>query len=385
MNITSLQDFTKLPNKGTSKYDLQAVGGNFEIPGRFVSAVPYGSGHINDTYAATYDAGRGNFRYIHQRINHNIFKDPVALMENIARVTDHQRDKLQSEGSADLERRALTTIRSRDGRPYYRDADGDTWRTYIFIEGATSHDSIKSPLQAREAAKAFGQFQSMLTNLPGERLHDTIPDFHHTPKRLDALETAIRLNPKNRAKEVAAEIDFVLRRAELTSVLLCKHQAGQIPERITHNDTKLNNVMLDNSSSEGICVIDLDTVMPGLVLYDFGDMVRTATSPRAEDEQDLSSIYMQMPMFEALVDGYLTSAHHFLTPTERDFLAFSGKLITLEIGIRFLTDYLLGDSYFKIKREHHNLDRCRTQLRLVASIEEQEAAMNEVVRAWAPQ
>ena len=173
-------------------------------------------------------------------------------------------------------------------------------------------------------------------------------------------------------------------RAALASVLLDKHAAGLIPERITHNDTKLNNVLLDDATSEGICVIDLDTVMPGLALYDFGDMVRTATSPRPEDERDLSLIEMQMPMFEALVDGYLSSAHHFLTETERNCLAFSGKLITLEIGMRFLTDFLLGDTYFKIKRPGHNLDRCRTQLKLVASIEENEEAMNEVVRAWKP-
>ena len=365
--------------------DLPAIGSQFDIPGRFLHAAAYGSGHINDTYAATYEQGERKVRYIHQRINHLIFKDPVGLMENVARVTDHQRRTLHAAGRKDASRRALNTLRSREGLPYYRDDAGNTWRTYDFIEGATTYDSIKSSLQAREAAKAFGAFQAMIADLPGGRLHDTIPDFHHTPKRLRALEDAIQADAKNRAKDAKEEIDFILHRAELTSVLIQMNHAGLIPERITHNDTKLNNVMLDDVTSEGICVIDLDTVMPGLVLYDFGDMVRTATSPRAEDERDLSGVVMQMPMFEALVDGYLSSAHGFLTQAERDYLAFSGKLITLEIGIRFLTDFLQGDTYFKIKREGHNLDRCRTQLKLVSSIEQQEEAMNEFVHKWMPE
>jgi len=373
-----------IPTQTQPKHDMRKVGADFEIPGEFVSAVPYGSGHINDTYAATYTGPGGTRRYIQQRINHVIFKNPVSLMENIARVTDHQRRKMAAAGVADLDRRALATIRSREGRAWHQDEEGNTWRTYIFIEGATAHDSIQSPVQAFQAARAFGQFQATLTDLGGGRLHDTIPDFHHTPKRLDALISAIGLDSRNRAAEAAAEIEFILARAPLTSVLLDKQAAGLIPERITHNDTKLNNVLLDNTTSEGICVIDLDTVMPGLLLYDFGDMVRTATSPRPEDERDLSPIHMRMPMFEALVDGYLTSANHFLTPTEKECLAFSGRLITLEIGMRFLTDFLMGDTYFKIKRPDHNLDRCRTQLKLVASIEEQEEKMNGIVRAWAP-
>ncbi len=367
-----------------NKHDVSAIGAGFEIPGRFISAIPYGSGHINDTYAATYEQDGAQIRYILQRINHNIFKDPRALMENIARVTSHQHRVMKEAGIADTRRRALTLISSRDGLPYYKDPEGNFWRTYLFIENARTFDAIETPAQAEEAARAFGEFQKQVTDLPGGRLHETIPDFHHTPKRLEALLKAIELNPCNRVAEAQAEIDFVLARREITSVLVDKQAAGLIPERITHNDTKLNNVMLDDVTQKGICVIDLDTVMPGLALYDFGDMVRTATSPRPEDELDLSLIHMQMPMFRALVDGYLSSAHDFLVPEERAQLAFSGKLITLEIGIRFLTDFLLGDQYFKIKRERHNLDRCRTQFRLVQSIEEQEEAMNEVVCSWTP-
>ncbi|HWL54388.1 MAG TPA: aminoglycoside phosphotransferase family protein [Chthoniobacteraceae bacterium] len=363
---------------------VQTIGAAFEIEGRYLSALPYGSGHINDTYAATYQENGVPVRYIHQRINHLIFKNPAALMENIARVTAHQQAKLLESGQGDRERRSLTIIRSREGLPYHVDAEGNTWRTYRFIENARTYDAIEHPRQAFEAAKAFGAFARQLTDLPGERLHETIPDFHHTPKRLEALEAAVAADPHGRAKEARCEIDFALARAEVTRVLLQKHAEGLIPERITHNDTKLNNVMLDDETQEGICVIDLDTVMPGLALYDFGDMVRTATCPRPEDETDLSLVTMQMPMFEALVDGYLTNAHPFLTPTEREHLAFSGRLITLEIGIRFLTDFLLGDTYFKIKRERHNLERCRSQFALVASIEAQEAEMNERVAAWKP-
>jgi len=363
---------------------LQTVGANFTIPGTFVSGQSYGSGHINDTFAVTYRQQEKLTRYIHQRINHKIFKDPVALMENIARVTAHQGLRLRADGATDIERRSLTTIPSRDGRSYHVDPDGNTWRTYIFIEGAKTYDSIESTAQAREAAKSFGEFQKHLTDIPGGRLHETIPDFHHTPKRFKTLISAIEEDSCNRAGEARTEIDFILRREELTGVLIEKQAAGLIPERITHNDTKLNNVMLDDLSMEGICVIDLDTVMPGLVLYDFGDMVRTATSPRPEDERDLSMISMQMPMFRALVDGYLTATHDFLTSAEKDHLAFSGKLITLEIGIRFLTDFLHGDTYFKIKRDGHNLDRCRTQLRMVESIEQNEEAMNKVVQTWVP-
>lgn len=363
---------------------LQAIGSCFDIPGKFVSGQPYGSGHINDTYAVVYEDNKGRTRYIHQRINHNVFKNPQELMENIARVTAHQGKKLREAGISDIERRALTTISSRNGLSYHVDPEGNTWRTYIFIEGAKTYDSIESPAQAREAAKAFGAFQKALSDMPGKRLHETIPDFHNTPKRFETLVKAIEEDCCNRAKDVRREIDFILQRQSITGVLLAKCAAGLIPERITHNDTKLNNVMLDDKTMEGICVIDLDTVMPGLVLYDFGDMVRTATSPRPEDEQDLSLIKMQMPMFEALVNGYLSSSHDFLTQAERDHLAFSGKVITLEIGIRFLTDFLQGDRYFKVKRENHNLDRCRTQLRLVESIEENEAAMNAVIENWTP-
>ena len=363
----------------TPKHDVKSISHQFQIFGEFISAEPYGSGHINDTYLATYNLGGIVVRYIHQRVNHNIIKNVPALMENIERVTRHIASKLT--GEKDWSRRTLTVIPTRDNKPFFKDHDGNFWRTYIFIEKAKTFDAIESPVQAFEAAKAFGAFQGMLADFPSPRLNDTIPDFHNTPKRFAALEAALAANVCDRAKLAKPELDFVMSRKEMTRKLLDLNAQGLIPERITHNDTKLNNVMLDDATGKGVCVIDLDTVMPGLALYDFGDMVRTATSPAKEDEKNLSLVQMQFPMFEALARGYLESAGRFLTKAEKGNLAFSGKLITLEIGIRFLTDFLAGDTYFKVHREGHNLDRCRTQFKLVESIESQESAMNKLVES----
>ncbi len=355
------------------KHDLRAVARQFQIPGEFLEAMPYGSGHINDTYCVIFDQGGTRVRYLFQRINHGIFKNPVALMENVQRVTAHLAEKCG--GATDQSRRSLTLIAARDGRSFYCDAQGNHWRVYIFIEKARTFDAVESPSQAFQAAKAFGQFQKLLADLPAPRLQDTIPDFHHTPKRFAALEKAIADDVSNRARLAQPEIEFALRHKAICRVLL----EANLPERVTHNDTKFNNVMLDDATGEGICVIDLDTVMPGLALYDFGDMVRTATSPAKEDERELSKVTLQFPMFEALARGYLSSAGEFLTPAEKKFLPFSGQLITFEIGIRFLTDFLAGDTYFKVHRDGHNLDRCRTQFKLVESIEQQETAMNKLV------
>ena len=357
----------------TNEHNVCAVARQFQLPGDFLGAESYGSGHINDTYCARFNQGGAPVRYILQRINHNIFKNPAALMENVQRVTAHLGNKCN--GLSDPSRRVLTLIPTHDGASYYRDAEGNYWRAYIFIEKARTFDAVESPKQALQAAKAFGQFQKLLVDLPSPRLHDTIPDFHHTPKRFAALERAIADDAVNRTKLCQAEINFALARKPICGALL----DAKLPERVTHNDTKLNNVMLDDATGEGFCVIDLDTVMPGLAPYDFGDMVRTTTSPAKEDEKDLSRVTMQFPMFEALARGYLSTAAEFLTPAEKTFLPFSSKLITFEIGIRFLTDFLSGDVYFKVHRDGHNLDRCRTQFKLVESIEQQEEQMNKLV------
>lgn len=366
------------------KHNVQAVAAQFVLYGDFVSARPYGSGHINDTYAVTMDQSGVPVRYIFQRINHQVFKDPVGLMENVERVTRHIHHKLEEMNAPQASRRALSVVPTRDGRSVYRDPAGNYWRVYLFVENAATYDVIETPEQAYQAARAFGEFQKYLVDLPGGRLNETIPDFHNTPKRYHAFAEALARDVAGRAADAQAEIAFVQAREAMTHVLVDLHRQKKIPERVTHNDTKLNNVMLDNETNKGICVIDLDTVMPGLVLYDFGDLVRTSTSPAAEDERDLSKVEMQMPMFEALARGYVESAGDFLTQAELDYLAFSGKLITFEIGLRFLTDYLQGDVYFKVHREGHNLDRCRTQFRLVQCIEEQEEAMNALVRSLVP-
>lgn len=360
--------------------NLSAIAEKFALRGAYLEARSYGSGHINDTYAVAFSQAGTRLRYILQRINHRIFTDPEGLMENILRVTEEAWSRLQAERTVlDASRRTLRVIPARDGRPFHRDEEGYYWRCYPFIEGARTYDIIQSASQAEEAARAFGQFQVLASSLGAPRLNETIPGFHNTRSRFDRLARAVDADVKGRLAEVGAEWDFIRSREELVDVLLGLAAKGEIPERVTHNDTKLNNVMIDDATGLGICVIDLDTVMPGLALYDFGDMVRTATSPAAEDEKDLSKVAMQMPMFEALARGYLSSAGGFLNEAEREYLPFSGKLIALEIGIRFLTDYLEGDVYFKTHRPGHNLDRARTQIALVHSIEQQEDAMKRVV------
>jgi aminoglycoside phosphotransferase (APT) family kinase protein len=357
--------------------EVRAVAEQFQFCADVLGLAPHGNGHINDTYLVTCGATGAPARYILQRINRNVFRNPAAVMENIERVTRHI--AAQTAGKPDGDRRALQLVATRDGSNRHLDSQGETWRAYCFIENARTYDTATSTEQAFQAALAFGRFQQQLANLPAPRLHDTIPDFHHTPRRFAALEESIAADVKGRATQAKAEIEFALARRSMVSILL---DAG-LPERITHNDTKFNNVLLDLTTHEAICVIDLDTVMPGLALYDFGDMVRTTTSPAAEDEQDLSKVTMQFPLFEALVRGYLQAAGEFLTAAEKEYIAFSGKLITFEIGIRFLADYLAGDTYFKVHREGHNLDRCRTQFKLVESIERQEEKMNRLVEQMA--
>lgn len=363
-----------------SGYDpsrLLNISRQFHIYGELLHAEPCKVGHINETYTATYEQGGKQIRYIHQRINHEVFKDPVGLMDNLQRVTTHLRQKFAEHGVRDITRRALTVIPTRDGRSYFKTTDGEFWRTFVFIENVRTFESVESGEQAYEAGKAFGEFQRLLVDLPGARLHDTIPHFHNTRKRFEAFAKALKEDRVNRAASAKKEIAWVLAHEKLCDVVLKAMAAKKIPERITHNDTKFNNVMLDIETGRAMCVVDLDTVMPGCALYDFGDQVRTTTSPTLEDELDLSKVEMRMPMFKALCRGYLETAGAFLNKHERALIAFSGKLITYTIGLRFLTDYLNGDAYFRIHRPHHNLDRCRTQFRLVDSIERQEAAMQK--------
>lgn len=354
---------------------LQQISRQFQIYGEILHAETCKIGHINETYSATYDQGGMRVRYIHQKINQTVFKDPESLMKNVVRVTSHLRKKLEELEVNDITRRCLTIVPTRDGQSFYRDRNGECWRTFVFVEGVQTFESVQSPQQAYEAGKAFGFFQNLLVDLPGPRLAETIPNFHHTRKRFEALQKAVDNDHLNRAASAKTEIEFAMKCEPMVDVILKALAGKKIPERITHNDTKFNNVMLDTKSGEAMCVVDLDTVMPGSVLYDFGDMVRTTTSPTLEDELDLSKVRMQMPMFKKLAEGYMASAGKFLTKAEKSHIAFSGKLITFTIGLRFLTDHLAGDTYFRIHRPGHNLDRSRTQFKLVQSIEEQEDEM----------
>lgn len=357
---------------------FRAVSAAFQIWGDFVSAEPYGSGHINETYQLTLNLAGTPVHYLLQRINSTIFTRPGRVMENILRVTAHLRATAGAD--PDASRRTITVVPARDGQPFHRDPDGNWWRLYLFIENARTYDVIESPAQAFEAARAFARFQNQLADLPAPRLFETIPNFHNTLVRLEALDAAIAADAHNRAAGAADAVAFVNDRRGQCGRLLARLAAGELPERITHNDTKINNVMLDDATGHGICVIDLDTVMPGLALYDFGDMVRSATASAPEDEQDLTKVFSRPDMFGALARGYLSEAA-FLTPAEREELVFSARLITLTIGIRFLTDYLCGDTYFRTHRPGQNLDRCRMQFQMVRSMEEQADAMETLVRS----
>ena len=358
---------------------LQEISRKFQIYGEILHAETLKIGHINETYTATYDQGGTRVRYIHQKINQNVFKNPAAVMKNVMRVTTHIRKKLEARNVRDVTRRSLIVIPTRDGKSFYQSGSSEVWRTFVFIEGVETYEAVQSPAQAFQAGRAFGEFQHALVDLPGERLMETIPSFHDTRKRFGALQQAIERDHYNRAKDARFEIEFALDHEPVAEVILKAMAKGKIPERITHNDTKFNNVMLDVLTGEAMCIVDLDTVMPGCALYDFGDMVRTTTSPTLEDEPDLSKVRMQMPMFKKLAEGYLSTAGQFLTQAEKAHIAFSGKLITFELGMRFLTDFLSGDTYFRTHRPGHNLDRCRTQFKLVESIERQETAMQRYV------
>ncbi|MEI7899706.1 MAG: aminoglycoside phosphotransferase family protein [bacterium] len=358
---------------------LRQVFAGFQAWGDFADAQPYGSGHINDTYKVSVRLAGTPANYLVQRINHAIFKEPDRLMENVVRVTGHLAGQLTANRDPDATRKALTVVPAHGGLPYVRDEEGNWWRMYLFIEQARTYDIIENERQAFEAARAFARFQNLLADLPAPRLHETIPAFHNTLSRLQALDAACAADVCGRKADVAEELAFVEARREQCGRLLARNARGEIPERITHNDTKSNNVMLDDATGEGVCVIDLDTVMPGLALYDFGDMVRSATAAAKEDERDLSKVGSRIAMFEALARGYLSEAA-FLLPAEVEELVFSGRLVTLTIGIRFLTDYLAGDVYFRTHRPGQNLDRCRVQFQMVRSLEAQAGAMEALVR-----
>ena len=363
-------------------HDIATIGRLFNIAGELQGAVPYGSGHINDTYLVTYQQGNRTTQFVHQRINHHVFRDPETLLDNFEKVVQHIGDKLRLQGVADWKRRVLTLVPGKNGRSCIQDAAGNSWRTTYFIPDTVTHDVVADSQQLFEAGRAFGLFQQQLVDLPLDSVAETIPDFHNTRWRFEQLKTAVSTDPCNRAQHVTEEIAFAKAHEHLVDTLLDLNAAGQIPTRIIHNDTKINNLLFDTASSEALCVTDLDTVMPGLIHYDFGDLVRSAVSSAAEDETDLTKVSADMDRFRQLAHGYLSATHTMLTPLERQYLFLAGPLITFEIGIRFLTDYLQGDTYFKIHRPQHNVDRTRAQFKLVASMEAQEELMQEIVASW---
>lgn len=357
---------------------IQKISHEFAIAGEFIEGIEVDSGHINNTYLAVYETPNGKRdRYILQRINEFVFKDPLQVMRNVEVVTRHINWKVMRV-KKDLGGQTLSIYPARGGRSFAYGPNGGVWRCYNYIENCRTYDVVENSRQAYQAAKAFGSFQDLVSDLPVEEVTETIPDFHNTPKRYAKLMEVVAADPVGRLKHVEAEVSFIKQREGLCNHLVDLAEQGKLPIRVTHNDTKLNNVMMDEDTDEAVCVIDLDTVMPGLSLYDFGDLVRTATSPAVEDEKDLSKVEMRMSMFEALAEGYIDGCDC-LTALEVENLVTGGKLMTLEVGIRFLTDYLEGDQYFKTKYDDHNLVRCRTQLRLVECIEEKEEEMKKFV------
>ncbi len=357
------------------------IGDQFAIGGEFQYGEELRNGHINTTYRACYKTEDGHLdRYILQRINDYVFKDPALVMRNVEKVTRHIIWKLMRR-RRDAAGQTLTLYPARGGRNYiYLPECGGMWRCYNNIEGTHTYDVVENTRQAYQAGFAFGSFQDLVSDMNPVDIKESIPDFHNTPRRYEQLLDAARRDPQQRAAECSAELELLAQWAPEFGKLIEMQIRGELPTRITHNDTKINNVMLDEETDNAVCVIDLDTVMPGLSLYDFGDMVRTATCLAREDEEDLSLVCIQMPFFESLVEGYLDAANGFLTPNETDNLAFSGWLITTEIGIRFLTDYLEGDRYFKTEKPGHNLIRARNQLKLAQSIRSRMPAMQRYVQ-----
>jgi len=358
---------------------ILAISQQFALQGQILSIVPFGSGHINDTFLVATTLQK----YIIQRINHEVFKKPAEVMANIATVCQHQKRKLaalnQSSGRQILEVIAAKQNEESAEKLFIQDNTNNFWRAYLFVPDTVTFDVVNNAEQAFQAGKGFGKFQQLLADLSPSLLHNTIPNFHNLSWRYEQLESAIHNDSANRVKIAKAEIDFAFQHKNIATELANYLQDGSLPQRVTHNDTKINNVLMDMATGEAVCVIDLDTVMSGALIYDFGDLVRTSLSLSAEDETNLDKVQIRMDIFEKLVEGYLSEAKFFITEKEKSLLVFGGKMMTLIMGVRFLTDYLSGDIYYKTNHENHNIDRCRTQFRLVAEIEKAEKRMCEFV------
>jgi hypothetical protein len=359
-------------------FSLKEIFEYFDADGTFLDGETYGSGHIHDTFRIE-TAEPEKDDYILQRLNNKIFKNIPELQHNIERVTVHLRKKLESIPGSDIKRECLRLIPSHEGKTWIIDNEANFWRMYIFISNHHSYNLVDSPDKAFEGGKAIGRFQAMLSDMKGEPLFETIPWFHNIEKRLQTFSDKIKENPAGRVNTVTKEIEEVLKRADNMKTILRLGKEGKIPLRITHNDTKFNNILLDEND-KALCVIDLDTVMPGYVHYDFGDAIRTAANTASEDENDLSKVRMDINLFKAYSEGYLSETVKTLNEVEKEYLAFAPGLITYTIAVRFLTDFIDGDHYFKIHHEFHNLQRARAQLKLVSSMEEQYEDMKRIIR-----
>lgn len=353
----------------------------FAIQGQVKSCEPYGSGHINNTFRLICEEEGRTYTYILQEMNHEVFKDIEGLMKNIKGVTTFLRSQIIKD-HGDPERETLNLVPTKAGKDYYRDSLGGYWRTYLFIDGATCYNLVEKPEDFYQSGKAFGRFQRLLADYPADELTETIPDFHNTPARFETFAKAVKEDVMGRALEVQEEIRFIKERQEEMGLAMSLLREGKLPLRVSHNDTKLNNIMIDDATGEALCIIDLDTIMPGFSIFDYGDSIRFGANTAKEDEKDLSKVSLSLPLFEVYTKGFLEGSAGRLTETETKMLPYGAKMMTLECGMRFLTDYLQGDVYFHISREGHNLDRCRTQLALVADMEKKWADMERIVKTY---
>jgi len=347
---------------------IKVLAAAFDLKGDFISAKEFGDGHINDTILLTYRDGEKTNSYVLQKVNRSVFKDSEGLMDNMVLVTDYIRQTVIKK-NGDPMREVLTIVPAKDGTNYTLDEENSLWRVTLLVPEVYSRSVVENAEMLRETGRAFGKFLADLDGFDASLLKETIPNFHHTLKRFEAFKKALAADKLNRVKDCRKEIDFVLGQENFVSALTERLEKGELPLRVTHNDTKINNVLLDKATGKAICVCDLDTVMPGLVAYDFGDSIRSGTNPADEDERDLSLVTMRLDLYEAYTEGYLETAGKIITPAERKSLPVGARMMTLECGIRFLTDHLDGDNYFKIARENHNLDRARTQFKMVEDMD----------------
>lgn len=362
--------------------NLKNICSAFSFEGDFTEAVPYGDGHINDTYKVTYHINGKEIRYILQRVNHLIFKNVEGLMSNIERVTAYLNNAI-SKKDTEKGYEILTLISTvKDNASYHKDDKGNYWRAYVFVENATGHTFAEDISMLYEAGKAFGKFQSLLNGFPASTLHETIIGFHNTPQRFRNLLSSIETDAVNRKDTCVEEIKFAMDRQNLVSVITDALDCKDIPLRVTHNDTKINNVLLDNETGIGRCVIDLDTVMPGSALYDFGDAIRSCGSTLVEDGENLDELKVDYERFSAYTKGFIETCGDNLNEKEIEMLPISAIIMTFECGIRFLEDYLNGDKYFKVHKDRHNLIRAKNQFRFVLEMEKNIDKLSDIVKKY---